>query len=139
MAGKPKRIVLDTNLWISFLITKDFTKLDKLLLSGKYILIFSNELLDEFIEVAKRPKMRKYFSQNDLENILESVHKFAEFVDVKSEVMLCRDKKDNFLLSLCIDGKADYLLTGDADLLLLKKVKKCSIITIKIFFEKLKP
>jgi uncharacterized protein len=59
MANNDHRIILDTNLWISFLITKDYSLLDKLLISGSYKLIFSQELLEEFIEVANRPKLKK--------------------------------------------------------------------------------
>lgn len=58
-----KRIIIDTNLWISFLITKDYSKLDEILFGKKAILIFSQELLDEFLEVAKRPKFRRFFLQ----------------------------------------------------------------------------
>lgn len=51
------RIIIDTNLWISFLLTNDISKLDKLF-SDETILLFSEELLDEFIEVAKRDKFK---------------------------------------------------------------------------------
>ena len=126
---------MDTNLWISFLITKNYSKLDKILFSGNCLLIFSKELIDEFISVANRPKFRKYFSPTDIENIIETIDEYAEFVDVKSATTICRDPKDNFLLSLSMDGYADYLLTGDNDLLVLKKINKTKIITIAEFFE----
>lgn len=42
------RIILDTNLWISFLISKDFSKLDELLFTKSCTLVFSQELIDEF-------------------------------------------------------------------------------------------
>jgi predicted nucleic acid-binding protein len=44
---------------------------------------------------------------------------------------MCRDSKDNFLLSLAVDGNADYLITGDKDLLILEKVNKTLIVTIQ--------
>jgi putative PIN family toxin of toxin-antitoxin system len=53
MRNKPERIILDTNLWISFLISKDLAKLDKILFSGKCRLVFSEELMQEFLQVAK--------------------------------------------------------------------------------------
>jgi uncharacterized protein len=56
MGIKPFRIIIDTNLWISFLITKNYSKLDSILFSGNSKLIFSEELLTEFIDVIKRPK-----------------------------------------------------------------------------------
>lgn len=61
MAAKKQRLILDTNLWISFLITKDYSKLDSLLKHSEAIILFSSELLEEFIEVTKRPKLKKLF------------------------------------------------------------------------------
>lgn len=57
----------------------------------------------------------------------------AEWVEVKTITKLCRDAKDDFLLSLAIDGKADFLITGDSDLLELNQLKKTKIITIADF------
>lgn len=114
------RIVLDTNLWISFLISSRYEKLDELLSNHECKLLFSQELLEEFIDVANRPKLRKYISRIELENILDTIDEVAEFIDVTSEISKCRDPKDNFLLSLAVDAKADYLLTGDNDLLVLQ-------------------
>ena len=67
---KSKKVILDTNLWISFLITHKLDKLDFLIETGKIKLIFSNELIEEFITVAKRPKFSKYFSDTDIKEIL---------------------------------------------------------------------
>lgn len=129
------RLILDTNLWISFLISNKYEKLDELLFNQKWLLLFSQELLEEFVAVAKRPKLRKYISRNELEDILETIDEVAEFVNVTSEISECRDPKDNFLLSLAVDGKADYLLTGDKDLLVLKKIGDTEIKTISEFFD----
>jgi predicted nucleic acid-binding protein len=52
---------------------------------------------------------------------------------VVSSVTLCRDEKDNFLLSLARDAQADYLLTGDKDLLVLRTFEKTQILTIAEF------
>lgn len=135
MQNLKSRIILDTNLWISFLISKDFSKLDEIIFSKKSILIFSKELLEEFIEVVKRPKFRRYFAQTDIEELLETIDEYGEFIVVKSRIEICRDAKDNFLLSLAVDGKADFLLTGDQDLLMIKKIGNTNIKTISSFFE----
>lgn len=116
MRRKKDRIIIDTNLWISFLLSKRTIGLDKLFLQQSITLIFSQELLDEFIEVARRPKLKKYFNLSDLEELLLQINLHAEFVSVTSSINLCRDQNDNFLLSLAIDSNANYLLTGDKDL-----------------------
>ena len=136
MRNKADRIVIDTNLWISFLITKDYSKLDKILFSKQCVLVFSQELLTEFIDVANRPKFRKYFSHRDIEQILETIEEYAVFVNVKTITEICRDSKDNFLLSIAVDGKADFLLTGDNDLLDLKTMNKTKIVTISSYIDK---
>ena len=130
------KIVIDTNLWISFLLTTDYSKIDSLLSNETIILLFSEELIDEFVEVAQRPKFRKYFSLDDLENLLVKVRTKAEFISVTSIVDICRDTKDNFLLALAQDGKATHLITGDNDLLVLQKIGKTKIITITKYLSK---
>ncbi|MBD1386266.1 putative toxin-antitoxin system toxin component, PIN family [Mucilaginibacter rigui] len=135
MPNKATRIVLDTNLWISFLIKNDYTALTSLLLSGRVILVFSAELMSEFIEVTQRTKFKKYFSESNVIALTEIIDDYAEFIDVTSIVTLCRDKKDNFLLSLALDGNVNYLLTGDADLLELNPQEGTKIITISDFLK----
>lgn len=135
MKNRVSRIIIDTNLWISFLITKNFTRLDEIIFSKKCVLIFSQELLEEFLTVAKRPKFRRFFSSSDIEEILETIQEYAEFIEVTSKTEVCKDPKDNFLLSLSMDGNADFLLTGDNDLLILTKFRKTSIITISDFLD----
>jgi len=132
---KNKKIILDTNLWISFLITKNLNKLDPLINSEKIKLLFSKESFEEFVDVVERPKFKRFISSKDIEQILNLFDQFGELVNIKSNVNICRDEKDNFLLNLSIDGKADYLITGDKDLLVLKKIEKTKILTISEFLD----
>jgi uncharacterized protein len=132
---RSKKIILDTNLWISFLISKRYNKLDNLLDSGKIIFIFSHESIEEFITVANRPKFKKYFSDSDLNELIRQFDKYGKLVKVKTQLSLCRDIKDNFLLNLAVDGNSDYLITGDSDLLTLKKVHNTQICTWSEFLK----
>jgi putative PIN family toxin of toxin-antitoxin system len=124
------RLVIDTNLWISFLITKDYIKLDRILSDKSLALLYSQQLIDEFIEVAQRPKFKVYFSSEDLQELLLGMNQRSLFIEVSSIVNICGDPKDNFLLALAKDGKATHLLTGDKDLLILKKFGKTKILTL---------
>ncbi|HEV8515467.1 MAG TPA: putative toxin-antitoxin system toxin component, PIN family [Cyclobacteriaceae bacterium] len=130
MAKKTDRLVIDTNLWISFLITKNYKKLDARIKRTKVKILFSLELMEELLTVVSRPKFKRYFDKEDIEQLLNLVDFYGEMVDVKSDLKICRDAKDNFLLSLSKDGKADFLLTGDHDLLALEKIDKTKIISI---------
>lgn len=135
---KSKKVILDTNLWISFLISGNFNEIDKLLEEKRIILIFSDELLEEFIDVIQRPKFRNYFSLQDIQQLLNAFDQFGKLVEVNSTVAICRDAKDNFLLNLALDGKADYLITGDKDLLVIDRIKKTRILTYRDFLNRVK-
>lgn len=135
---KNKKIILDTNLWISFLISNKLEQIDSLIENKKLILIFSKELLEEFIDVVSRPKFKKYFLKEDIEKLIEYFYQYGKLIKVKSNINLCRDKKDNFLLNLSVDSKADYLITGDKDLLVLEKIENTKILTFSEFTEQIK-
>jgi uncharacterized protein len=134
MRENPLRIIIDTNLWISFLISGN-ARLDELLFSGKVILIFSEELLREFTSVANRPKFRRFFDLKDVEALLLTIGTHAEFITVKTQVKLCRDPKDDFLLALALDSNADILISGDSDLLEIGEIGRTSIMTMTKFLE----
>lgn len=129
MADSPSRVILDTNLFISYLISRKLIKIDLLLKKEAIRLIFSEESLGEFIAVASRPKFKKFFSEEDIHELLSLIDHFAELVEVQSAVNLCRDPKDNFLLVLAKDSNADYLVTGDKDLLEIENFEGTQIIT----------
>jgi putative PIN family toxin of toxin-antitoxin system len=127
------RIILDTNLWISYLISKRLQSIDQLFVQSAVRLIFSRELLEEFITVSQRSKFSKYFNQTDIDNLLVLFESYGELVEVHSVVEVCRDAKDNFLLVLAKDGNADYLVTGDEDLLVLSYFTQTRIINYADF------
>jgi uncharacterized protein len=131
MADRKVKVIFDTNIWVSFLISKSLAKLDKFIIEGKVKLIFSDESLAEFVEVISRKKLKKYFSQPDVVELFEFMHKYGAVVNVQSEINECRDPNDNFLLALAKDGKANYLVTGDNDLLVMKRFLKTEIIKIQ--------
>jgi putative PIN family toxin of toxin-antitoxin system len=114
-------------------LTKDLSKLDNLFADKSLILLFSQELIDEFIEVARQPKFRKYFSLRDLQDLLKQITPRAEFIEVVTVTDACRDPKDNFLLSLALDGRATHLITGHKDLLDLKSFGQTTIVTIAAY------
>ena len=136
MAKKAERVIIDTNLWISFLIKNDFKKLDERIRDGKIRLLFSVDSIDEFLTVTDRPKFRKYFQKTDVQQLIELFDSFGEIIAVKSEVFICRDPKDNFLLSLSKDSHADYLITGDNALLELLEFEGTRILSIAEYLKK---
>jgi uncharacterized protein len=136
--NKQLKIIIDTNLWVSFIISNKLNVLDTLLYSEKVRILFSEELIIEIRQTITKPKLKKYFGTNALDEMLRAFEPFVDFIKVKSTITLCRDPKDNFLLALAKDGKANYLLTGDSDLLELQIFGKTQIITISNFMEAMK-
>ena len=127
------RVVFDTNIWISYLIGKTLKELDDVILNKKITILFSDELLDEFITVLRRPKFHKYFSEEQIQELISILSLRIESIEINQKFNDCRDKKDNFLLDLCVSGRADYLITGDNDLLELNPFHGTHIIDIKSF------
>ena len=138
MQNKQYRLVIDTNLWISFIISKKFAELDELLIKTNLKLLFSAELIEELRRTVQKPKLQKYFNEENFDEMLEVFDPYIEFIEVKSDVNACRDEKDNFLFSLSKDGNADFLLTGDKDLLVLNPFENAEVITFHEFLKIIK-
>lgn len=127
------RVAIDTNLWVSALISVK-VRLNDLILDSNLEIVISKALLLELEEVLRREKFRRYFSIEEVEIFLAILQEVALFVEVISNVELCDDPKDNFLLNLSIDSNADFLLTGDNDLLRLATIQQTKIIKLAEFF-----
>jgi uncharacterized protein len=84
MPKRRDRVILDTNLWISFLINNDYSRLDRIINDKRVFLLYSQELIEEFIEVARRPKFKKYFEEECLQLLLAKMAARSEFIDVES-------------------------------------------------------
>ena len=82
----------------------------------QYVPIVSNELLDELQEVSNRPRLRHRIHAEDAAVLVEELRRFGMFVVPVTAPPLCRDPKDNPVLAAAIDGHADAIVSGDADL-----------------------
>lgn len=127
------RVVVDTNLWISFLIGK---KLDVLLdlLDNPWFEIVSTPMLnEEIVRVAQRPKFRKYFPEDAVEHLKAWMNAHFSMFGIGEITSRCRDPKDDYLLELAVQAHAIYLVSGDEDLLELGQIEDCKIVTIAQF------
>lgn len=127
------RIIVDTNLWISFLIGKRLSCLLGFLSDEKVELVVSQELLDEILIVASRPKFKKYFPKEHLDMLWDFMTHETSFYKIDDIPARCRDPKDDYLLELALISEADYLITGDKDLLSMGEIGSCRIITVMEF------
>lgn len=133
MPKRKTKVIIDTNLFISFLIGKRLRKLKSRLIESSVELIFAEQNIKELQIVTERDKFRKYFPQNDVWDLVKFIRITGSVYSIDKADKICRDPKDDFLLALSKKGKAHYLVTGDKDLLELKKYHKTKMITIDEF------
>jgi putative PIN family toxin of toxin-antitoxin system len=134
--ARKNRLVIDSNLWISWLIGKKQTLLSIILTDENVEIFTSKEQVHELFEVIERSKFRKHFSEEILDQFKLFFVEALQITDVKIKVKASRDPKDDYLLALALSVKADFLLTGDNDLLIMKKFEGISILTITEYLDK---
>ncbi len=123
------RVVLDTNVLVSALITEGRTaKLLQVLLEKNVELLLSKPILDEFVDVMSRARLREYIGSEEIENFLKLLLSVALIVDVKSKFDVTSDIADNIVLAAAHDGKANYIVSSDRHLLDLKNLKGIKIL-----------
>lgn len=129
MMSKGVKVVFDTNVWISFLIGKRLAKLKQLILAGTITIVTTEQLLSEIRIVTSRDKLKKYFPGESVKELIELLEIISEKVEIEPKHFINRDPKDNFLLDLIDFSKADYLITGDKDLLEHNPFKTAQIVS----------
>lgn len=75
--------------------------------------------------------------QNKRKEFLEILAETAEFINITEQVNECRDPKDNKYLELAVSGKAECIVTGDEDLLVLHTFRQIDILTVQNFLDKI--
>ena len=136
------RVIIDTNIIISAFIKRTSTSaiLLKYWREGKFILIISHEILAEIHYVLLRPRILALtkMTAGEIAELIALITEGAEIISPDRKISVSsRDFKDNIFLEAAIAGKADYLVSGDKDLLVSKKINGTRIITLRDFLEKL--
>jgi len=135
---RPSKVIIDTNLWISFLIGRELQNLKDLIVNEKIRLVTTDQLINELRIVSSREKLKKYFDQEKVTELISLLDIVGEKVKIKKIEQICRDPKDDFLLALSKESKADFLITGDKDLLEIGIYHRTEILTVKKFKERTK-
>ena len=121
------KLVLDTNTIVSaFFWEGNEAELFRKIEQGKAKLYITSEILKEVEEVIKRPKFDKVMKNAGLtpDQIMQKIVSLSHLVIApKFNIKVCRDEKDNKFLECAESVKADYLVSGDEDLLSLEEYK----------------
>jgi len=109
------RVVLDTNILISALITKGTAPdgLCQAWLRGEIALVTSKAQLAELADVLARPRLQKYLDADEAALIVQNIDTRALILDDPPQVDLSPDPKDNPILAAAIAGKAELIVSGD--------------------------
>ena len=130
------KIIIDTNLWISFLIGKKLQDLRKLCADEELLIISCDKIVEEFIDVSSREGLQKYIRQEEVSDTLELIKRFSVNVDIENvDVPGLQDPKDSFLFALARETNANFILTGDKHLLKLQQYNNTVVISYSEFIE----
>jgi len=128
------RIAMDTNQVLSaFLWGGNPFKLLELARANQVVVLTSDELVDELEDVLSRAKFAKRFTALNLtpSQVLEDYRQLAELVQpVSIPPDAVRDPDDLIVLACAVGGQADYIVSGDGDLLDLEQFQKIPVITV---------
>jgi hypothetical protein len=128
------KLIIDTNLWVSSCFGKQSTTLQDILLNPHCEVYVCNKLIHEVMEVLSRPKFSKYISADDINDTYALLTNVCKHASIKKHAnSIIRDNKDLYLLSFAETVKADVILSGDKDLLVLGTHKQTKIMSIADF------
>ena len=138
----PKNIkaVVDSNVIISAIIGISFTsrQIFTAFVEGMFTPVVSDDLIKELRDVVKKPRLKKYFSPINVKRFQTLIHADAINVTPAQTIDVCRDPKDNFILAIALEARADFIVSGDGDLLALNPFKGVSILPPREFLDILK-
>lgn len=117
----PVKVVIDTNVWISSLIAPGGTPsiLIDAWRNDRFITVLSEEQSNELFKVLARPVFSSKYNIQPKEvfELVRLMSVRSEHVTLKNNIRLCRDPDDDRLIEAAVRGRAEYLITGDRDLL----------------------
>lgn len=124
------RVVLDTNVLISGIFWKGVPhSIVTAWVHGKFKVVISKHILDEYQAVLRRIDTKGQVTERWMSFVIENAHVVQDVRLVK----FSRDSTDDVFLNTAIIGKADYLVSGDDDLLSLAGTSPVAILNPRTF------
>jgi|SRR5690606_13958121 len=129
----PRKIILDTNIWVSYFIGRNFDEIALTILNNKLTIFSCAELEEELANVLSRAKFKKLLHL-ETDRYLSFLRNLTQFVQINKNFKGCPDEKDNFLFDLGIQTSSDFLITGDKRLLTFDQ-SPLTVLSLKTFKE----
>ena len=132
------RVVVDTNVFVAALLQGNTPrKVYDAFLDGDFVPVFSPQLIQEIVQVLARPELRALMQRSEVSRLLALIKRDGFWIRPKQRIRVCRDPKDNILLECALAGRADYIVTGDQDLLILHPFRGIAILKPREFLRRL--
>jgi len=135
------RAVLDTNFWVSYLISHHSPIADVVdihLTRGDFAAVTSPVLLEELDKVLQYPKLQRYCDAETRLRFVALVAALSEVVDTPEQVpAICRHPVDDWVIATAVAGNVDFIVSGNKHLLELEQVGKIAILPPRQFAERL--
>lgn len=129
-----KRVILDTNIFVSMALGGQVGKINDEWRAGKFTLVVSEDILSEYLDVLQRPKL--HLKSRTIATIVNRIYRKAEFVTPEEKILVVlADTTDDKFIEAAIKGKTDYIVSGDKHLLELKEFQTIPIITAREFLD----
>jgi putative PIN family toxin of toxin-antitoxin system len=128
------RVVLDTNVIISSIFWKERNchKIVEMAINKRIM----NHISQDIIQELGRILIDKFEEpQEKAGEEIAVLSGYSELVTTDEKIEISRDIKDNMIIECAVACKADYIITGDNDLLCLKEVKRIKILSPKEFLD----
>jgi putative PIN family toxin of toxin-antitoxin system len=124
------KLVFDTNIYISAFVIPG-SKAEKALLKvlEEDTLLISKDIINETLSVLSTKFHHDMEALSHLAVYLSEVAQMVEPVEIKLSVL--KDEPDNRILECAISGKADAIVTGDKEMIILKEFKGIRIMSLK--------
>ena len=133
------RVVIDPNLLVSYLLTHRgpiAQIMDVHLAREDFTLLVCPQLLEELERVLQYAKFQRYFDAETRLRFVALIAALGELVDVPDELpRIVRDPDDGYLIACALAGEADFILSGDKDVLDLKMVGRIQIVSARYFVD----
>lgn len=128
------KFVIDTNVLVSsVLIVNSSADLALKKIRSIGDILFSQTTFEELQEVLTRQKFDRYIPLNIRLQFLAKLKLDFTLIPIRETINICRDPKDDKFLEVAVNGKGDFIITGDLDLLVLNPFRNIEIITINDF------
>ncbi len=135
------RAVIDTGVFVSALIRPQGKTgaVLQALKDKRFTMIYSTDILVEIIDVLGRDKFRSkyHISPDDIAALIDLIRLRGELVIPSQKLTVCRDPKDDIFLEAALEGKAEYIVSGDFDLLDMKSFENIPILRVAEFLARI--